>query len=858
MRRAPRIPTRPRILGMTPAGLYALYRVHWHNNRGSELMAGAGIAIGVSLVFGVLVANSSILGSTREAINAVNGSASLALVARSPSGFNQRLAQRAIELPGVEVAVPILRQSAVVEGPKGHVLTQLVGVSPLIVTLRGAATRDLGAGARLLESGVGLPSSVAEAVGVQTEGSARLLVNGQPHNVPVRAVLNSGAIGSLASSRIAVMLLSSAQTVAGMPGRITQVLIKTYPGRNKQVEAGLKRLAAGRLNVEPANHEIALAETALKPTNQSTSLFAAISLMVGFLLAFNAMLLTMPDRRWHVAELREQTYTSRQIVAVLGSQALVLGIMASVVGVLVGYVLARSLFGAVPSYLATTFPITGRQLVSVMPVVVALGCGVLAAFLAAMSPIFDLRKYRDADALMRELGEPGQSISDGVVRRAALLGGAIVIAATLMVLLDAGLTILAGVALAIAAPCFIPLLFRGATAALGYVGYYHHGRMVAMANIELKATATRSVALASITALAIYGSIAVGGARTDLLHGIDTGIYQEWSTAPVWVTPDQNIFDTDTFHVPNAAGAIAHAPGVASVGTHQGAFLDVSLERLWIRVAEPGSPSMILSSEMRQGDIARARRRLMRGTSWATVSSGFAAENGLELGSPFSLPTPSGSAQLRVAAITTNIGWPPGTITLNTNEFDRYWQTTDPTTLAVRLKRGVSPAAGAQAVRQALGPASALRVQTSEERIAEVRAIGQQGLSVLGYISNLLLLISALALASAISVAIYRRRDRLASLKAQGFVRRQLWRGVLLETAIVLGIGCTDGAIIGVYGHALADRYLRVSTSFPAPFSLTVLQTLLTLLVVAGASLVVVAIPGYAAAGVAPELSFQE
>ncbi len=271
MRRAPRIPTRPRILGMTPAGLYALYRVHWHNNRGSELMAGAGIAIGVSLVFGVLVANSSILGSTREAINAVNGSASLALVARSPSGFNQRLAQRAIELPGVQVAVPILRQSAVVKGPKGHVLTQLVGVSPLIVALRGAATSDLGAGARLLESGVGLPSSVAEAVGVRTEGNARLLVNGQPHSVPVRAVLNSGAIGSLASSRIVVMLLSSAQAVAGMPGRVTEVLVKTYPGRTKQVEAGLKRLAAGRLNVEPANHEIALAETALKPTNQSTS-----------------------------------------------------------------------------------------------------------------------------------------------------------------------------------------------------------------------------------------------------------------------------------------------------------------------------------------------------------------------------------------------------------------------------------------------------------------------------------------------------------------------------------------------------------------------------------------------------------
>lgn len=857
MRRAPRIPTRPRILGMTPAGLYALYRVHWHNNRGSELMAGAGIAIGVSLVFGVLVANSSILGSTREAINAVNGSASLALVARSPSGFNQRLTQRAMELPGVQVAVPVLRQSAVVEGSKGHVLTQLVGVSPLIVTLRGAATSDLGAGARLLESGVGLPSSVAEDIGVQTEGTARLLVNGQPHRVPVRAVLNSGAIGSLASSRIVVMLLSSAQAVAGMPGRVTEVLVKTYPGRTKQVEAGLKRLAAGRLNVEPANHEIALAETALKPTNQSTSLFAAISLMVGFLLAFNAMLLTMPDRRWHVAELREQTYTSRQIVAVLGSQALVLGIMASVVGVLVGYVLARSLFGAVPSYLATTFPITGRQLVSVMPVAVALGCGVLAAFLAAMSPIFDLRKYRDADALMSELGEPGQSISDGVVRRAALLGVAIVVAATLMVLLDSGLTILGGVALALAAPCFIPLLFRAVTGVLGHIAYRYHGKMVAMANIELKATATRSVALACITALAIYGSIAVGGARGDLIEGLQQGISQQWHSAAIWITPNENIHDTDSFDAIGVARAVSRTAGVAAVSARQGSFLDVGAKRLWIRAAPPGSSAMILSSQLETGALARANA-LMRRPGWATVSSGFASEHHLHVGSAFTLPTPSGSVPFRVAAITTNIGWPPGTITLNTTDYSRYWQSSNPTTLAVDVKPGTTPAAGAQAIRQALGPATGLRVQTADERIAEVETTARQGLSILNDVSNLLLLISALALAAALTATIYQRRGRLASLKAQGYVRWQLWRGVLLESAVVLGIGCLDGAVLGLYGHALADHYLRTTTGFPAPFSVGLAQIALTLVIVAGASLAVISIPGYSAAGVAPELSFQE
>jgi putative ABC transport system permease protein len=857
MKRARRFWIDPSFYGVRLSALYAIYREHWHHHRGPELMAGVGIAIGVSLVFGVLVANSSILSSTREAINAVDGSASLQLAARSPRGFSEQLAQRVSRLPGVQTAVPILRENAVIEGPKGRILGQLVGVSPLIVGLQSSATKDLGAGARLLEGGVGLPSGVAGAVGAYAEGRARLLVNGTAHTVPVRAVLNAGAIGSLAVSRIVVALLGTAQSLAQEPGRVTQMLIKTYPGKGKQVERGLRRLADGRLNVEPANHELKLAATALKPTNQSTSLFAAISLMVGFLLALNAMLLTVPERRRQVADMREQGFDSRQVIVVLAFQAFVLGVAASIIGVLVGEALARTIFDEVPNYLATTFPITGHQQIGVGPVLIAFSCGVLAAVFASMSPILDLRKSRPVDAVLHEPGEPGQNIGADVTRNFALLGVAILVIATAMAVLDSGLTIPSGVALALATPCFMPLLFRGATRLLRHIARNYHGKMVAVATIELDATATRSVALACITALAVYGSVAVGGARTDLIRGIDTGISQEWGTASVWVTPDQNIFDTDSFRGSAAVTAIAHASGVASVSVHQGAFLDVGTQRLWIRAVPPGGRSMILSSEMRQGNLTHARM-LMRGRGWAAVSSGFATEHTLGVGSSFSLPTPSGAVRFRVAAITTNIGWPPGTVTLNTDDYSRYWQSTDPTTLAVSLKPGITPTEGVGVVRRALGPASALRVQTSSERIAEVRSIGRQGLSVLGDISSLLLLISALALAAAISASIYQRRGRLASLKAQGFDRRQLWRGVLIESATVLGIGCLDGAILGLYGHALADRYLRISTSFPAPFSLTLPQTLLTLLIVAGVSLAVVAVPGYAAAGVAPELSFQE
>jgi putative ABC transport system permease protein len=847
----------PSLYGIRLSALYALYREHWRHYRGPELMAGVGIAIGVSLVFGVLVANSSILSSTREAINAVNGSASLQLLARSPHGFDQRLTQRVAELPGVQTAVPILRESAVVEGPKGRVLGQIVGVGPSIVSLQSSAIKDLGAGARLLEGGVGLPSGVANAVGASTEGRATLLVNGISHTVQVRAVLDAGAIGSLAASRVVVALLGNVQNFAGEPGRVTQVLVKTYPGAGKQVEVGLRRLAAGRLNVEPANHELALVQTALKPTNQSTSMFAAISLMVGFLLALNAMLLTVPERRRQVADWREQGFDSRQVIVVLVFQALALGVAASMVGVLVGEVLARTLFDEVPNYLATTFPITGHQQIHATAVLVAFACGVLATLFASVSPILDLRKNRSIDAVLHEPGEPGQSIDDDIVRNATLLGLMIVTVGTLMALINAGLTILSGVALALAAPCFMPILFRAATRALRYVAQHYRGKMVAIATIELKATATRSVALASITALAIYGSIAVGGARSDLIHGLDEGISQEWSTAEAWVTPNENIHDTDSLGRSSVSVALRRVQGVRSVSARQGAYLDIGTQRLWIRAAPPGSGSLVLSSQMAQGDVARARK-LMAQDGWATVSSGFASEHHLRIGSSFALPTPSGPARFNVAAITTNIGWPPGTITLNTNDYSHYWQSTDPTTLAIDLQRGITSTRGVRSIHQALGATTGLRVQTSSERIAEVESIARQGLSILNDISDLLLLISALALAAALSTTIHQRRSRLASLKAQGFERRQLWRGVVIESAVVLGIGFLDGAILGLYGHALADYYLRASTGFPAPFSIGTVQIALTLLIVGGVSLSVIAIPGYSAAGVTPELSFQE
>jgi putative ABC transport system permease protein len=848
---------RPTVLGVRFSALIDLYRWRLKDHKIQELLAALGIATGVALLFGVLVANTSISSSASTLVHAVTGSARFEFVARSSSGFDERLAAQVGELPGVQVASPVLREDAAIVGPKGRQLIQLLGVTASLVALDTTATRDLGAGTTLLSGGVGLPSSVAGEIGAGTGGSVRLLARGDSRSAVVRAVLAEQIIGPVANSPIVLALLPVAQGLTDEPGRVTQVLVEPHAGDDAMVERELRHLAAGRVDVEPADHELELLEQASEPTSQSTTLFAAIGAMVGFLLALNAMLLTVPERRRFVAELRTQGFGPRQILLILGFQAIVLGVVSSLLGVLVGGVLSRTLFREIPSYLTFAFPIGSHQVIDAEAVVLAAGCGVLAALLAALPPVFDLHPRRAVDAVLHERGEAGHAIAGRSIAGLSVLGGALVVAVTAVVLAIPSMTTVGGVLLAIATACFIPGVAMLVGAIVGPISERMPGSMLALAIVELRATATRSVALASVAALAVYGSVAIEGAKHDLTDGLDAAITQYLDTADIWVTTGENVFTTDSFPTAGAASRIARAPGVAAVRIYQGALLDVGKRRLWIRARPPADSAMLQSSQVLSGNFARATEQLRAG-GWAAVSNGFTSERNLKVGDAFTLPTPSGIAHLRIAAITTNVGWPAGAITISTADFRRYWQSDEPAALEVNLDPGVSPGQGARSVRAALGDRPGLSVQTRRQRELQFRANATQALRALGEIATLLLLVAALSVAFALSAAIWQRRNRLASLKSQGFDSRQLWRALLLESGLVVGIGCADGAAFGLYGHVLASRWLKLETGFPAPFSLDPLQVLITLGLVGGIALAVVAVPGLSAARVSPRASFQE
>ena len=115
-----------------------------------------------------------------------------------------------------------------------------------------------------------------------------------------------------------------------------------------------------------------------------------------------------------------------------------------------------------------------------------------------------------------------------------------------------------------------------------------------------------------------------------------------------------------------------------------------------------------------------------------------------------------------------------------------------------------------------------------------------------------MLVAAALALALAMSGVVWNRRPRLMTLKLSGFGDGDVWRTLVLESAIVLGVGCSIGALFGVLGQFMLTRWLSASTGFPTSYAPAVWLALTTFAGVTLVAVAVAALPGLAAARVAP------
>jgi putative ABC transport system permease protein len=835
------------------SNIVRLYRVRLRTRLVQELFAVLGIAVGVALLFASQVASTSLDGSVRQITTGIVGQMRFQLVARAPEGFDQRLLGDVVRLPGVRNAIPVLEERVNMVGHRGAATVDLLGTDPRFAGLGGPLVRSF-AYARLAElSALAVPAPIAQAVGVSSLRPVQLQIGAHVQTALVGTTLSAGDIGALVDSPIAVGPLRYIQHLTGMSGRLTSIFVDCRPGADALVLAGLTRLAAGSLNVRPADFDATLFSQAAGPTNQSTLLFATISALVGFLFAFNAMLLTVPQRRNLVEDLRLDGFSAWMIVRFLLFDALVLGVIASLAGLLLGDVLSLGLFDANPGYLSLGFPVGSQRIVTWQSVAIAVGGGMAAACIGVLAPLKREISSPLAIAFTTPPRIKGRRVWAFAIGLACLL-------ATTAILFAAPRAAIAGIVSLIAALLLLlPATLAGVLAAFDRLRRAFSGVSPYLAVIELRSNANsaRALAIAATGAIAVFGSVAIEGAHRNLQQGLDHLVHQLNAPADLWVIPPgaQNLLATTPFHTISTS-AIARVSGVTAVEPLRASLLDYESRRVWVLAPPDGAPDPIPPSQLVSGNLATAAARLHAG-GWAVISQALASEHHLRIGQSFQLPSPR-IGTFRVAALITNLGWPPGAVILGSADYARAWRSGNPSAYYVRLAPGTATAQARLAVQRALARQSGLGVETSAQRERRQRSASRQGLQRLTEISSLVLIAAVMAMAAAMGSMILQRRRHLADMKVDGFRRGELWRALLLESALLLGTGCSLGAGFGIYGQLLLSHALATVTGFPVVFSADASTALSSFLIVTAVAVAIVAIPGHLAARVRPAISLQD
>jgi len=816
--------------------------------RVQESLAIVGIAIGVALLFASQVASQSLDGSVRQLSSQLVGGTDYQLDARGPEGFPGRLLEQAEASPGVAAASPLLEVQATIVGPKGRAPVDLIGVDPRFTQIGGPLARGFSGSELAGQKLLALPDGLAATIGARNFGLLHLQTGSVTQRVRVGALLGASEVGALASSGIALAPIKYVQELTAASGRVSRIFIKAKPGQTATAHNALVRLAAANnINLVPADFDASLFAVASAPAEQGERLFSGISAFVGFLFAFNAMLLTVGQRRRVVATMRRLGTTRWQVLEALVFDALVLGAVASVFGLLLGEFLSIELFHPDPGYIAFAFPVGSARLVSPTTVAEAVGAGLGAALVGVLWPFRDI--FGNPMRQRREKETPPRGW-----RRGLIATGVLSLAATTLILIYRPQSaILAVLFLVLAALTLLPFLFSSIVYVFARTQDRFPGVSTRLAVGELRdgMTRVRSLTVAATGAIAVFGSVAIAGAQHNLQSGLD-GTAREWNQASsVWVSisGENNTLATTAFPE-SIVGKVRRLPAVGSVRVYRGGFLNLGDRRLWVIAPPSESAAPIPAGQLTSGSFATANRRLREG-GWAVLSEAVADERHLHIGSTFTLPTPH-PATLRLAGLSTNGGWPPGAVVINAGDYAKAWGSSAVSALNIQPAVDYSPAATRREVATALGNTSGLTVQTATEREMQWKRISHQGLQRLGLISILVSLAAVAAMAGVMGSLIWQRRERIAFLARTGNRRGLLWRALFWESGVLLGSGCLIGAVFGLYGQLVISHALTVVTGFPITISVGAAIALFSFMLVSAAALAIVAIAGYYAVQVEP------
>jgi putative ABC transport system permease protein len=781
-------------------------------------MTVAGICLGVAAIVSIGIVNKSVLRSFEDSINRVTGRAALQ-VTGAASGFPEDLIERVQQVPGVEYAVPVIDTQGILVGAKERSL-MILGVD----VLQDSNIRDY----KLSDESADIPDpllflarpdsilltkELADREGIKIDQTIQVQTVRGIKTLRVRGLLNPEGPAKVASGNIAVMDYPAAQMAFGKEGRIDRIDVSLLRGEQLEVvRERIKKALPGGYSVETPEGRTKQVEMLVSRFQKNINLISFIAVFVGMYLIYNAVSITVVQRKKEIGILRALGTTRKQIISLFLGETFVMAIIGSGLGLAVGIFFARSAIGAVGQTVSELYVRTSVSEITVSGANLAVGfiTGLLSSLAAALFPALASTRITPVSAI-RSVPYAEEGFLSG--RRLKLAAAAlIVIAAVLLILyksfkgsplfhttasmFTASILFLLGISLATPAVLqgFLHLFRRTVSPRMGASGR--------LAGLNLEKNITRN----AVAAAAIFYGISVFVSSSGIIYSTKQSVL-EWIDSyvrgDIIVTSGHPIATTGAQNIPMPVDMwkdIEKIPGVLSADPFRKIYIDFNGRRVLLLTLDIERRLQYSPFKVVQG-TRQDMLRLLPNRDYISVNEAFASQEHINPGDTVLVPTPSGPVPFTVATINVDYSSDSGSMLMDVHTYRKYWKEYLADSFSVRVKNKDNVYAVRDEIVKRFGNDRELFVLPSREFKNEIHKVIDQGFAVNNAVNAITLLIACLGIVVTLLASVLERTREIGILRSIGMLRRQVSRVVVLES-VLLGIvggvlGCGAGMVIG-------------------------------------------------------------
>ena len=638
------------------------------------------------------------------------------------------------------------------------------------------------------------PFSVGDEVTVLTQAG--------PQSFVVSGIATFGAADSPLGASVALFELETAQRLLAEPGRFDVIDVVAAEGVSQEevrsrvaaVVPGDIEVITGEELIEESQNDIA---EALSFFNTFMLIFSGISLFVAAFIIYNTFSILVAQRTRELALLRALGARRRQVLMSVLSEAVVVGLVASLIGIGAGVGVARLLQGLL-DVVGLSLPTAGLVF-QPATVVWSLVVGVGMTAVSALPPSRRSAAVAPMEAIRSAAVERTGLSLKRLVSSLALLGAGIAVLAwglfgstsstTLMIGIGAVAVFLgvAAVAPVVAVP-FADVVGRPIAWLRGVPGEL--ARENAMRNP--RRTATTAAALMIGVGLVATISIFAASATASINKIIDDAIVGDI------------VIDSGTFGFgglsPELATRLNELPEVEAASGIRLGFAEVDGEAQTVYGIDPQTADRIVDTGVVSGSTESM------GVDDVAVFDEYAADHGWSLGDTVEMVfAETGPRPMTVAAIYERNE-------LAGNLFVGYaaFEANYPNVFDFQVYVLGADAFTTAEVRSAVEAVAADYANADVQDLSEYKQ-GQadqinQLLSFVYALLFLAIIIALIGIANTLALSVLERTHELGLLRAVGMTRRQLRSSIRWESVLIALLGTALGAVIGVFfGWAIVE-----------------------------------------------------